>query len=297
MPLTACSGEHAFQEFPVPITQQDLAAHLALIFSTGTPVQRIWLRGSKADPRMVGASILWSRTADDDDEDFQWPSPDALAQEAWGQVEDHGAERWKKTQVRAAFTGGGEAPSKSWTGPGVEDEDDEPQSQAKPAPLVAQQYPVDPVAALSVAQADTIRASGMMAREFTGFLQIQSKAITQRDDQIMRLVKSIERALVERQHLQTDVAEAQAQAIVATESQALTQQDLEEAKSFQTMLGSLGVAAGTQLAGVLLDPEKTGAVTLRKVAEDDELLKKLLKSKDGEKLKNKLMDLFAKGEL
>lgn len=279
------------------ITQQDLAAHLALIFSSGALTQRVWIRGSKSDPKLVGASTIWSRSAVDDDEDFEWPSPDALAQEAWGMIEDHGAERWRKVQVRAALTGGGEAPSKSWTGPGVEDEDDEPQSQVKASPMVAQQYPVDPVAALSVAQADTIRASGMMAREFTGFLQIQSKAITQRDDQIMRLVKSIERALVERQHLQTDVAEAQAQAIVATESQAITQQDLEEAKSFQTMLGSLGVAAGTQLAGVLLDPEKTGAVTLRKVAEDDELLKKLLKSKDGEKLKAKLMDLFAKGEL
>lgn len=296
MLLTACSGEHAFQEFPVPITQQDLAAHLALIFSTGTPVQRIWLRGSKADPRMVGASILWSRTADDDDEDFQWPSPDALAQEAWGQVEDHGAERWKKTQVRAAFTGGGEAPSKSWTGPGVEDEDEEPQSQAKPAAL-APAYPDDPVASLSVAQADIIRSVGLFAREIGTFAAIQSKAIAQRDDQIGRLTKSIERALVERQGLQTEVAEAQAQAIVATEGQAQVQADLEEAKSFQTMLGSLGVAAGTQLAGVLLDPEKTGAVTLRKVAEDDELLKKLLKSKDGEKLKAKLMDLIAKGEL
>lgn len=279
------------------ITQQDLAAHLALIFSSGALTQRVWIRGSKSDPKLVGASTIWSRSAVDDDEDFEWPSPDALAQEAWGMIEDHGAERWRKVQVRAALTGGGEAPSKSWTGPGVEDEDDSTSVITAAKVEVAPRYPDDPVASLSVAQADIIRSVGMFAREIGTFAAIQSKAITQRDDQIGRLTKTIERALVERQGLQTDVAEAQAQAIVATEGQAQVQADLEEAKSFQTMLGHLGVAAGTQLAGVLLDPEKTGAVTLRKVAEDDELLKKLLKSKDGEKLKNKLMDLFAKGEL
>lgn len=227
-----------------------------------------------------------------------WPTADALAQEIWGAVEDHDAQDWKRTQLRIAWTGGGEGVSKSWSGPGVEDDDDEPASQgSEPKSHQIQTYPEDPHAAVTLALSHIINSVGFLGREMSVFTAQQNKALGRQDEQINRLLKTIEKAMVDRWQLMSAVSEAEAQAVVATEGQAAVQADLEEAKSFQAMLGTIGVAAGTKFAADMVDPEKTGEITLKKILSDDAVLKKLLKSPSGEALKKKLMTMYSEGDL
>lgn len=251
---------------------------------TGGELRKLSLRGHPTSSRMKGAEEIWT---------FEplgavdLPPPTALLNAAWASVLAHGAEDFKVVQGRAQLEGGGELPSKQWSGPGVSEEAAPARAQEQTSAPVVQDYKtahptgvtreselvhclsvlVDHTRAIAQHQREMSRTTLDLAKAFPGI--VQSLGATNES-----LAKSLVKARVSEAEARRDAIFADAEA----EQQAAELEAMEAENGLVEMAMTVIISKVLDRYGVgLSDDEKRAAAVDALSKASPEQLKEMAK--------------------
>ena len=255
----------------------------------GARLGRVFLWGSKAEPTLKGAETLWEHKLIRQDDD--WPSASSLAEEAWGVCEDQDAHLWRVVKGRATLIGGGEAPSKRWTGPGVEatPEEERAAEEAQARAVVSGQVQRVP---RTGEMGDVLGAVGELVSSlkdvghmFSEFARTQNTALVNREKLLMGLMGTVQYMSGEVSGARGEALEAQAELLASTRSEAALTQQLQQESELSTTLAKAAGAGANVLVGAISDSEGMRKRVLSGLANaTPEQLAELLKTPEAQRL-------------
>lgn len=267
------------------LDRETLAGWVDGVFTTladddsGAELRKLSLRGHPTSSRMKGAEEVWAWEPMGTD----LPPVAVIVNAAWAAVEAHGAESFKVVQGRAQLEGGGELPSKTWRGPGVEQEPEQtgaPASEgASAAPDFKTNHPSgvtresELVHTLSVL-VDHSRAQAQGMREMVGASVQLAKVLPPLVQGLSGIAEGLSRSLVK-----SRVAEAEAmQAALLAETEAAEAAEALASQEAESDILTMGFAALAEAAltrwGVGMTPEekRSAALDALKSASEAELV-------------------------
>lgn len=258
----------------------------------GARLGRVFLWGSKAEPKLKGADTLWEhKLLRPDVED--WPSAAALAEEAWGVCEDQEAHLWRVVKGRATLIGGGEAPSKRWTGPGVEATPEEERA-AEEAQAHARAVTSGQVQRVQRTgeMGDVLGAVGELVSSlkdvghmFSDFAKIQNSSLVNREKLLGQLMSTIQFLSGEVTGARGEALEAQAELLASTRSEAALTQQLQQESELSTTLAKAAGAGANVLVSAISDSDGMRKRVLSGLANaTPEQLAELLKTPEAQRL-------------
>ena len=256
----------------------------------GARLGRVFLWGSKAEPKLKGADTLWEhKLLRPDVED--WPSAAALAEAAWGVCEDQDAHLWRVVKGRATLIGGGEAPSKKWTGPGVEvtPEEERAAEEVQARAVVSGQVQRVP---RTGEMGDVLGAVGELVSSlkdvghmFSEFARTQNTALVNREKLLMGLMGTVQYMSAEVSGARGEALEAQAELLASTRSEAALTQQLQQESELSTTLAKAAGAGANMLVGAISDSDGMRKRVLSGLANaTPEQLAELLKTPEAQRL-------------
>lgn len=256
----------------------------------GARLGRVFLWGSKAEPKLKGADTLWEhKLLRPDSED--WPSAAALAEEAWGVCEDQEAHLWRVVKGRATLIGGGEAPSKRWTGPGVEatpEEEraaEEAQARAVVSGQVQRVQRTGEMGDVLGAVGELVSSLKDVGHMFAEFARTQNGALVNREKLLMQMMNTVQYLSGEVSGARGEALEAQAELLASTRSEAALTQQLQQEGELSTTLAKAAGAGASVLVGAISDSDGMRRRVLAGIANTTpEQLAELLKTPEAQRI-------------
>ena len=256
----------------------------------GARLGRVFLWGSKAEPKLKGADTLWEhKLLRPDSED--WPSAAALAEEAWGVCEDQDAHLWRVVKGRATLIGGGEAPSKRWTGPGVEatpEEEraaEEAQARAVVSGQVQRVQRAGEMGDVLGAVGELVSSLKDVGHMFSEFARTQNTALVNREKLLLGMMSTVQYLSAEVTGARGEALEAQAELLASTRSEAALTQQLQQEGELSTTLAKAAGAGANVLVSAISDSEGMRKRVLSGLANaTPEQLAELLKTPEAQRL-------------
>ena len=255
----------------------------------GARLGRIFLWASKAEPSLKGADTLWEHKKIRQDDD--WPSAAALAEEAWGVCEDKEAHLWRVVKGRATLIGGGEAPSKRWTGPGVEatpEEEraaEEAQARAVTSGQVQRVQRTGEMGDVLGAVGELVSSLRDVGHMFSEFARTQNTALVNREKLLLGALGTIQYLSGEITSARGETLEAQAELLASTRSEAALTQQLQQESELSTTLAKAAGAGANVLVGAISDSDGMRKRVLAGLANaTPEQLAELLKTPEAQRL-------------
>lgn len=256
----------------------------------GARLGRVFLWGSKAEPKLKGADTLWEhKLLRPDVED--WPSAAALAEAAWGAIEDQDVHLWRVVKGRATLIGGGEAPSKRWTGPGVEaspEEEraaEEAQARAVTSGQVQRVQRTGEMGDVLGAVGELVSSLRDVGHMFSEFARTQNTALVNREKLLLGALGTIQYLSGEVTVARGEALEAQAELLASTRSEAALTQQLQQEGELSTTLAKAAGAGANVLVGAISDSDGMRKRVLSGLANaTPEQLTELLKTPEAQRL-------------
>lgn len=256
----------------------------------GARLGRVFLWGSKAEPKLKGADTLWEhKLLRPDSED--WPSAAALAEEAWGVCEDQEAHLWRVVKGRATLIGGGEAPSKRWTGPGVEatpEEEraaEEAQARAVVSGQVQRVQRTGEMGDVLGAVGELVSSLKDVGHMFSEFARTQNTALVNREKLLMGMMGTVQYLSGEVTGARGEALEAQAELLASTRSEAALTQQLQQEGELSTTLAKAAGAGANVLVSAISDSDGMRRRVLAGIANTTpEQLAELLKTPEAQRI-------------
>lgn len=255
----------------------------------GSRLGRIFLWASKSEPNLKGADTLWEHKLIRQDDD--WPSASSLAEEAWGVCEDKEAHLWRVVKGRATLIGGGEAPSKRWTGPGVEatpEEEraaEEAQARAVVSGQVQRVQRTGEMGDVLGAVGELVSSLKDVGHMFAEFARTQNTALVNREKLLMGMMGTVQYLSGEVTGARGEALEAQAELLASTRSEAALTQQLQQESELSTTLAKAAGAGANVLVGAISDSDGMRKRVLSGLANaTPEQLAELLKTPEAQRL-------------
>lgn len=255
----------------------------------GARLGRVFLWASKAEATLKGAETLWEHKLIRQDDD--WPSASAMAEEAWGVCEDKEAHLWRVVKGRATLIGGGEAPSKRWTGPGVQatpEEEraaEEAQARAVVSGQVQRVQRTGEMGDVLGAVGELVSSLKDVGHMFSEFARTQNTALVNREKLLGQLMQTVQYLSGEVTGARGEALEAQAELLASTRSEAALTQQLQEESELSTTLAKAAGAGANVLVGAISDSDGMRKRVLSGLANaTPEQLAELLKTPEAQRL-------------